>query len=46
MIGALGAVSLGSRHMRGKIGVNVRFEIIEKTALLGTARIIRKVFSL
>ena len=29
-----------------RIGVNVRLEVIEKTALLGTAKILRKVLSL
>ena len=28
------------------IGVNVRLEVIQKTALLGTAKILRKVLSL
>ena len=29
-----------------RIGVNVRLEVIKKTALLGTAKILRKVLSL
>ena len=29
-----------------RIGVNVRLEVIQKTALLGTAKILRKVLSL
>ena len=40
VIGAFGAV------LRKRMGVNVRLEVIQKTALLGTAKILRKVLSL
>ncbi|CAH3130806.1 unnamed protein product, partial [Porites lobata] len=42
VIGALGAVS---EYVR-QIGVNVRLEVVQKTALLGSAKILRKVLSL
>ena len=43
VIGALGAVSV---NFLNRIGVNVKLEVIQKTALLGTAKILRKVLSL
>ena len=46
VIGALGAVSVNFEEYIKRIGVNVRLEIIQKTALLGTAKILRKVLSL
>ena len=47
VIGALGAVSVNFKeYMRQIGGVNVRLEIIQKTALLGSAKILRKVLSL
>ena len=46
VIGALGAVSVSFKEYMKRIGVNVRLEVIQKTALLGTAKILRKVLSL
>ena len=46
VIGALGAVSVSVKMYMKRIGVNVRLEVIQKTALLGTAKILRKVLSL
>ena len=46
VIGALGAVSVNCKEYLKRIGVNVRLEVIQKTALLGTAKILRKVLSL
>ena len=46
VIGALGAVSVNFKEHMKRIGVNVRLEAIQKTALLGTAEILRKVLSL
>ena len=42
----LGAVSVNFKECMKRIGVNVRLEVIHKTALLGTARILRKVLFL
>ena len=42
-IGALGAVSKEFDKWIGKIGINLRARHVQKTALLGTARILRKV---
>ena len=46
IIGALGAVSVSFKEYKKRIRVNVRLEVIQKTALLGTAKILRKVLSL
>ena len=46
VIGALGAVSVNFKEYMKRIGVYVRLEVIQKTALLGTAKILRKVLSL
>ena len=46
VIGALGAVSFNFKEYMKRIGVNVRLDVIQKTALLGTANILRKVLSL
>ena len=46
VIGALGAVSVNFKECMKRIDVNVRLEVIQKTALLGTAKILRKVMSL
>uniref|UniRef100_A0A0L8GBW9 Uncharacterized protein n=1 Tax=Octopus bimaculoides TaxID=37653 RepID=A0A0L8GBW9_OCTBM len=46
IIGALGAVSKGFEKHIKNIGVAVRLEMIQKTALLGTSRILRRVSSL
>ena len=45
--GALGAVSVNFKEYMKRIRVNVRLEVIQKTALLGISKIlIRKVLSL
>ena len=46
VIGARGAVSVNFKEYMRRIGVKVRLEVIQKTALLGTAKILRKVLSL
>ena len=46
VIGALGAVSQQFAGYVNKVGANITLEIIQKTALLGTARLLRKVLSL
>ena len=46
VIEALGAVSVNFKECMKRIGVNVRLEVIQKTALLGTARILKKVLFL
>ena len=46
VIGALGAVSVNFKEYMKRIGVNLKLEVIQKTALLGTAKILRKVLSL
>ena len=43
IIGALGAVSKEFDKWIEKIGINLRIGHVQKTALLGTARILRKV---
>ena len=46
VIGALGSVSdMFKKHME-KLGTAIRLEVIQKTALLGTARLLRNVLSL
>ena len=44
-IEALGAVSVNFKEYMKRIGVYVRLEVIQKTALLGTAKIVKKVLS-
>ena len=46
VIGGLGTVSVNFKEYMKRIGVNVRLEVIQKTALLGTAKILRRVLSL
>ena len=46
VIGSDGAISVNFNEYMKRIGVNVRLEVIQKTALLGTAKILRKVLSL
>ena len=46
VIEALGAVSVNFKEHMKRIGVNVRLEVIQKIALLGTTKILRKVLSL
>ena len=46
VIGALGAVSVNFKRCIKQIGVEVSLEDVQKTALLGTAKILRKVLSL
>ena len=43
VVGTLGAVSTDLEKWIGKIGIEVRLEHLKKTALLGTARILRMV---
>ena len=42
VIEALGAVSVNFKEYMKRIGVNVKLEVIQKTALLGTARVLKK----
>ena len=46
VIGALGALSANFKEYMKPIGVKVRLDVTVKTALLGTAKILRKVLSL
>ena len=46
VIGALGVASVNFQEYMKRIGGNVRLEVIQKTALLGTAKIVRKLLSL
>ena len=46
VIGALGAVSVNFKEYMKRIGVNLRLDVFQKTALLGTAKILRKVLFL
>ena len=46
VIGAPGAVSVNFKEYMKRIGVNMRLEVIQKTALLGTGKRLRKVLSL
>uniref|UniRef100_A0A1X7VT09 Uncharacterized protein n=1 Tax=Amphimedon queenslandica TaxID=400682 RepID=A0A1X7VT09_AMPQE len=42
IVGALGAVSRNIKEWFKRLGISVRIEHIQKTALLGTANIIRQ----
>ena len=44
VVGALGAVSKKLDKWIEKLGIHIRIELLQKTALLGTARILRKSF--
>ena len=46
VMGALVVLSINSKKYMKRIGVNVRLEMIQKTALPGTAKILRKAMSL
>ena len=46
VIGVLGAASVSYKEYMKRIAVNVRSEVIQKTAMLGTAKILRKVLDL
>ena len=46
VIKALGAASVNFKEYMKRIGVNVRLEVIQNTALLGKAKILRKILSL
>ena len=46
VIGVLGAVSVNFKKDMKQIGMKVSLEVIQKTALVGTAKILRKVLSL
>ena len=43
VVGALGAISKRLEKFVKDIGINIRVEHVQKTALLGTARILRLV---
>ena len=45
VIGALGAVSQRFAGYVNKVGANIKLEIVQNTALLGTARLLQKAFS-
>ena len=40
VIGALGTVSVNFKEYIKRIGVNMRLEVVQETALLGTAKIL------
>ena len=42
VVGALGAVSKKLDKWIEKLGIHIRIELLQKTTLLGTARILRK----
>ena len=46
VIEALGAVSINFKEYMKRMGVNVRLEVIQKTALLGITRVLKKVLFL
>ena len=46
VIGALGSVSTEFDRWMGKLGITCNVGVIQKTALLGTARILRKVLEM
>ena len=46
VIGALGVISDKFERYMAKLDVKIAMEIIQKAALLGTARILRKILSL
>ena len=46
VIGALGSVSAEFDRWMGKLGITCSVEVMQKTALLGTARILRKVLEM
>ena len=45
IIGALGAVTKKSSKWMEKLDLEIRVELLQKTALLGTSRILRKVLN-
>ena len=45
VVGALGAITTKFEKNIGSLGIEIRIEHLQKSALLGTARIIRKVLS-
>ena len=46
VIGALGCISYCFKEHMEKIGIDVKLQVIQKTALLGTARILRQTLSM
>ena len=46
VIGALGMVTNQFQNRIGKLGITIKTEMLQKRALLGTARIIRRVMSM
>ena len=45
VVGALGAITNQFGKSMQKIGIDIRIEHVQKTALLGTARLLRLVLS-
>ena len=46
MIGTTGSVSAEFDRWMGKLGITYSFGVMQKTALLGTARILKKVLEM
>ena len=46
VIGALGCISYCFEEHMEKIGIDVKLQVIQKIALLGTARILRQTLSM
>ena len=46
VVGALGVVTKKIQKWLSKIGVEIRTELLQKTALFGTARILRRVLQM
>ena len=46
VIGALGSVSAGFDKWMGKLGITCNVGVIQRTALFGTARILRKLLEM
>ena len=46
VIGALGTVTGNVRRNLEKLGINLIVDVVQKTCLLGTARILRKVLDM
>ena len=44
VVGALGEVNKKEHTWLGKLGITINTGLLQKTALLGTARILRKVY--
>ena len=46
VIGALGCISNSFESYMEKVGADVKLQVVQKTALLGTASILRKTLSM